>query len=113
MPSKIKTTIRLPKSTQDEMVQTIIANGYGMRGKSRWVEEAISQLLAIKDFHELVDIGDEISELEAVESIYLTLGLKKDLDSALIVVRQFYPSMEGVQSCIIRTSIIQRLLRAS
>ncbi len=112
MSGKIKTTVRLPKSTRQEMVHAIIANGYGMRGKSKWVSEAITHLLAIPDFHELVDIGDEIGELIEVESIYLTPQLKGALDEALILIRQHYPSMEGVQSCIIRTSIIQRLLRS-
>jgi hypothetical protein len=62
-------------------------------------------------YHELVDIGDEIGRLIAVESIYLSYELKEKLDNALIVIRKRYPAMEGVQSCIIRTSIIQRLLR--
>lgn len=111
MANKIKTTVRLPKSTKREMIETIIASGYGMRGKSKWVSEAIAQLLGIKGFHELVDIGDEMEGLVDVESFYLTSELKELLDLALIKVRQFYPTMEGVQSCIIRTSIIQRLIR--
>jgi hypothetical protein len=113
MTIKIKTTVRLPKATRQEMIQTIIANGYGMRGKSKWVSEAIHQLLAINNFHELVDIGDEIADLTEVESIYLEAQLKEELDKALILIRRFFPTMEGVQSCIIRTSIIQRLLRGN
>lgn len=113
MSTKIKTTVRLPKATRQEMIQTIIANGYGMRGKSKWVSEAINQLLAINSFHELVDIGDEIAELTEVESIYLDAELKEEINQALILIRRYFPSMEGVQSCIIRTSIIQRLLRAN
>lgn len=113
MVSKIKTTIRLPKSTQCEMIQAVITSGYGMRGKSLWVSEAINQLLALKNYPELVDIGNEMTGLLAVESIYLTSTLKEKLTSALIEVRKCYPEMEGVQSCIIRTSILQRLLRAT
>lgn len=112
MSLKIKTTVRLPRTTRQEMMQAIIADGYGMRGKSRWVSEAIDQLLSIDNYHELVDIGDEIGELEEVESIYLTAMLKESLDQALLVIRKHYPMMEGVQSCIIRTSILQRLLRS-
>jgi hypothetical protein len=113
MNSKIKTTIRLPLTTRQEMMQGIVAAGYGMHGKSRWVSEAIEQLLAIDCYYELVDIGDGIGSLIAVESFYLTYEVKHQLDRALVVVRSHYPTMEGVQSCIIRTSIIQRLLRSS
>ncbi len=109
---KIKTTIRLPLGTKKEMIGAIVSNGYGLRGKSLWVSEAITQLLAINNYPELVDIGNELAGLVAVESIYLTPDLKALLDNALIEVRKLYPTMEGVQSCIIRTSIIQRLLRA-
>lgn len=113
MITKIKTTIRLPLTTQKEMVQAIINGGYGMRGKSKWVMEAIDQLLSRGNYQELVDIGDEISSLVAVESIYLTPEIKEKLDDALIAIRKIYPTMEGVQSCIIRTSILQRILRGS
>lgn len=111
MTIKFKTTVRLPNSTRQEMLQTIINQGYGMRGKSAWVTEAISQLLAIVNYHELVDIGDELIALSGMESIYLPIDLKRSLDDARLVIRSYYPSMEGVQSCIIRTSIIQRLIR--
>jgi hypothetical protein len=113
MVTKIKTTVRLPQTTRREMMNAVIADGYGMRGKSRWISEAIAQLLSIHNFPELVDIGDELSGLYDVEAIYLTPELKNLLDQALIAVRKNYPSMEGVQSCIIRTSIMQRLLRCS
>lgn len=108
---KIKTTIRLPQKTRQEMLYAIIASGYGMRGKSKWVGEAIAQLLSVTDYHELVDIGEEMGDLDEVESVYLSPELKQSLELALVEIRRHYPSMEGVQSCIIRTSIIQRLLR--
>lgn len=113
MTAKIKTTIRLPHTTRQEMLNALIAEGYGLRGKSRWISEAIKQLLNRQNYPELVDIGDGLAGLVDVEAIYLTPELKKSLDQALIVVRTVYPTMEGVQSCIIRTSIIQRLLRNS
>lgn len=111
MTAKIKTTVRLPQKTRQEMIHSIINSGYGLRGKSRWICEAIHQLLSINNYHELVDIGNELEGLYEVESIYITSELKEALDHALIAVRKSYPAMEGVQSSIIRTSIIQRMLR--
>lgn len=112
MTVKFKTTVRLPNSTRQEMMEVIIKSGYGMRGKSKWLSEAIHQLLSINNYHEFVDIGNEMEGLSDIESFYITEELKAQLDQALVIVRTYYPAMEGVQSCIIRTSIIQRLIRA-
>ncbi len=48
---------------------------------------------------------------EKLESIVLGSTIKPKLDEAIINVRRKYPSIEGVQSRIVRTAIVQRLLR--
>ena len=108
---KLRTTIRLPKAVQLEMQHKIIDDGYGLRGKSRWVAEAIESLLELGNYHELVDIADEMSDLTQTEVIMVQESLKTKLEAALINVRQHYPELEGVQSRIIRSSIMQRLIR--
>lgn len=113
MSNKTKTTVRLPKEVRDEMLQAIVADGYGLRGKSRWVVEAIENLLLLPNYHELVDIGVEIEGLTEVEAFYLPSKIKYALDDALLNIRKHYPTMEGVKSSIVRTGIMQRLLRAT
>lgn len=112
MTNKMKLTFVVPEVLQDEMRQRIIKEGYGMRGKSLWVAEAIERLLALSNFPELVLISDELKHLQKVETIAINKELRARLEAAIVTIRKAYPTVEGVQSRIIRTSILQRLLRA-
>lgn len=110
--TKIKITLVVPHSLQEELRHKIIKDGYGMRGKSKWVSEAINRLLDLNHYAELVSLGDELKGFEKVETISVERDLKKNLDQAIHQIRKQYPLLEGVQSRIIRTSILQRLLRS-
>lgn len=105
------TSIKLQKKLHYKMQQQIISDGYGMRGKSRWVVEAIDMFLQIPDYPLLVDIADDMDQLTDVISIRLTEDYIAKMDNAIINVRLKFPTMEGVKSNVVRASIMQRLLR--
>jgi metal-responsive CopG/Arc/MetJ family transcriptional regulator len=112
MVTKIMTSIKLPKKLHYKLQQRVISDGYGMRGKSIWIIEAIESLLQLPDYPELVDIADDMDEqLTEMVSIRLPESLVNTLEKAIIQVRRHYPAMEGVKSNAIRASIMQRLLR--
>jgi hypothetical protein len=112
MVDKIVTSIKIQKKLHHRLQQRIINDGYGMRGKSTWIIEAIEQFLQLTDYPELVDIADDMDEqLTEMISLRLPESLVKMLENAIIVVRKDYPAMEGVKSNVIRASIMQRLLR--
>lgn len=113
MQQTAKLTVRLPQSLRKEMLKAIIEGDYGMRGKSKWLLEAITAFLNKENFVDFVDIGSEMdgSELTAVEAFYLPVELLYTMDHAVLEVRKKYPMMEGVKSVIIRSSIIQKLFR--
>lgn len=93
------------------MQQRIISDGYGMRGKSKWIVEAIESFLMLTDYPTLADIACDMDQLSEVISIRLPDALMSKLDKAIIEVRRHYPAMEGVKSNLIRASIMQRLIR--
>jgi len=111
MAKKIMTSIKLPESIEKKMLQTVINDGYGMRGKSKWISEAIEGFLIIPNFYELVDIAAGMEHLSKAITLRLSEEQVKKLDNALIDVRRLYPNLEGVRSNIIRASIMQRLIR--
>jgi len=82
-----------------------------MKGKSRWISEAIERLLTTESFPDLVKINDVMRGFEKLESIVIDRELKSKLEGAVIETRMKYPGIEGVQSRIVRTAIVQRLLR--
>jgi hypothetical protein len=109
---KITTTAKIPKRVQQSMLERIIKDEYGLKGKSRWISESIEKFLEMPNFPELVDIAEEMEEMTEVVSISLTELLMKKLDYAVVQVRKEYPAMEGVRSKVIRAGIIQRLLKS-
>jgi metal-responsive CopG/Arc/MetJ family transcriptional regulator len=111
MEKKVMASIKLQKNLHQRLQQRIIADGYGMRGKSKWIIEAINALLLLDDYPTLVDIAEDMDQLSDMVSIRLPEELMRRIEQAIIRVRKQYPMSEGVKSNLIRASIIQRLLR--
>lgn len=111
MPNKVKITFVLPMNLQQEFKETVMKDGYDAKSKSRWVAEAIENLLINNNFSDFIKINDEMKGFEKLESVVISRELKNQLNEAIISIRKRYPTMEGVQSRILRTAIMQRLLR--
>jgi hypothetical protein len=112
MELKSKITFVLQENLQKEFREQVAKDGYDMRGKSRWITEGITTLLEMCNYPELVHLSNEMKGFGKLESIVVTKDLKKLLDEAVIAIRTLYPTIEGVQSSILRTAILQRLLRS-
>jgi hypothetical protein len=112
MPTKSKAAFALPKSLKNEIREYVIKEDYGLRGKSKWISEAVENLLSIKDFHELISYNDEMHGFGEIETVVLEYRLKLEIDNAILQVRKHYPTLEGVKSRILRTAIMQRILRS-
>ncbi len=111
MQRKVMTSIKLQKKLHHRLQQRIIEDGYGMRGKSKWIIESVESLLSLSDYPTLVDIAEDMNQLTDIVSLRLTEDLMLKIEKAVIHVRKQYPTIEGVKSNIIRASIVQRLLR--
>jgi hypothetical protein len=106
-------TAKLPTEIHQKILERIIHDKYGMRGKSKWINEALEIFLGLPDFHEFVEIGEEMEQIEmnGIISIRIPNTLYHKLEDAVIQVRKQHPGMEGVKSKIIRASLLQRLIR--
>lgn len=113
MSNKVKMSFAVPGTLKAELQQRVISDGYGLRGKSKWVSEAVSNLFNYDNHVDLIYLSDEIQGLDDMETVVLTYEMKVSIDHKIIDVRRKYPSLEGVKSRILRTSILQRLLRGT
>lgn len=111
MQNKVVTSIKLQKKLHRRLQQRIIEDGYGMRGKSKWIIESIQALLKMDDYPTLVDIAEDMDDLSDIVSIRLPEELMIKIEQAVLTIRKQYPVIEGVKSNLIRASIVQRLLR--
>lgn len=111
MSVKTKITFVIHQALQKELREKMIKENYGLREKSKWVSEAILLLLSMQNYPELVNFSNDLKKFEKVETIVIDSSLKNRLDSSIIEIRKKFPILEGVQSRIVRTAIMQKLLR--
>lgn len=112
MKKTITGTAKLPKEIHQRVMEQVISDRYGMRGKSKWINEAMNSFFLLPNYPELVDLAEDMEVMTDVISIRIPEDLYKMLENAVIQVRKNYPGMEGVKSKIIRASLIQRLIRS-
>lgn len=110
MSSKVKISFVLPEGLHKDLRERMVLDGYSLKGKSLWVAEAVERLFQLDDFMDLVKVNDVMQGFEKFESILMDKKLKMRLDDSVIQVRKRYPEIDGVQSRIMRTAILQRLL---
>jgi hypothetical protein len=109
---KTKITFAIPEILQKELRLKVTEEGYGFRGKSKWVTEAIDHLLSLDNYPMLVQYSEEMNGFDKMDTIVITLEARERMNNALLQIRKQYPALEGVQSAIVRTAIMQRLLRS-
>ena len=110
--NKKTTTVRIPLTLEKKLLTSVIHSNYGMKGKSRWIEEAVLRLLELSNYPEHVnwDLTSENNISTKTMSLSFSLNTIDELDKAVVEVRQSFPKMEGVKSRIIRAAIMQRIL---
>lgn len=110
MSSKVKISFVLPEGLQKDLKERMVQDGYSLKGKSQWVSEAVEKLLGLDSFVDFVKVNDVMHGFEKFESIVVDKQLKTKLDESVIKIRRKYPEIDGVQSRIMRTAILQRLI---
>lgn len=106
-------SVKLPIKLSDQLDKTLEDSGYGPRKKSKWIGEAIIQLLSFPDrefIFESIENADEMENLDKGICFTYNEEIRLLLDEWVVRVRQKNPLFEGVQSKIIRASIVQRML---
>ena len=110
MSKKVKISFVIPENLQKDLKERIVLDGYNLKEKSQWVVEAIERLLTINNYIDLVKVNDQMQGFQKFESILIDRKLKIQLDESIIAIRKKYLEIDGVQSRIMRTAILQRLL---
>lgn len=107
--------VRLPPELQSQFGAAVLNDNYGFKGKSKWVEEAVIELLnlGLDSYAELVSLDETLTTQLKADKFSLTEHTRNKLDEALIELRKKCPEINLTLSSIIRTAILQRLLRGA
>jgi metal-responsive CopG/Arc/MetJ family transcriptional regulator len=112
----VRIQVRLPDALLKELNQAILSENYGLKGRSKWVEEAICFLISLENFEDLVTLDETISTTLLHCSFTLSKNIRTLLDDALIKIftkakAEYRQNLS--MSSIVRTAILQRLLRGT
>src|SRR5258708_7629381 len=97
---KVRLSYLIPEGVLIDIKERMISQGYDLKGKSKWISEAVNGLLATENFSELVNINDQMKNFQKLDSISVDQDFKIKLDNAILEVRRNFPTIEGVQSKI-------------
>lgn len=107
-PGVRQTTVRMPASLSESFTAAY-TSVYGPRGGARWVEEALSTFLRLRDFALRVGAGEASQTFDANKGIGLTPKCQTLLEDGIRRYRRLDPLVEGVGSQILRAAIKLRL----
>ncbi|MBS3952558.1 hypothetical protein GO003_023490 [Methylicorpusculum oleiharenae] len=104
-----KITVKLPSSLKSSLPVRILNDGYNMRQKSKWVVEAINELLSREGWE-----GALLSELmikpNAQDVFSVPESVVNKINQEAHRVALLNPSLNATQSSIIRAAINRRML---
>jgi len=112
---KKRISVYISKKTSDEIRQGMIKEDYKTNEKSKWVAEAILELLTlqqndIKKYEEIIKAGRVVRAFDKREEFYLSVELDYKIEDSVILLKKLDPTIEGGKSLIVRASIVRRLL---
>ncbi len=103
-----KTTYRLPAALRTAMLGAV-ERSYGKKGKSRWIREAIDELLTEDPALSAVGVSEDLNRNDVADVVDLGAELPERITEGVQLLRRQDPTMEGVRSAIIRAAIRRRL----
>jgi hypothetical protein len=106
---RTRVVFRLPKKLQDDMNAQIGADGYGMMGKSRWINEAIDQLLKKSEWMDRISYEINTPQ-DAKEDVLITCVTNDKLKKYSNIMATKLPISTAAKSAIIRHAIMARII---
>jgi len=107
-PRKRRATVQLPTKLKEQISQSVLSDGYGMRGKSRWINDAVINFLADPGWLDQLE-SDRISRNDTADCYTLDDNTYASIRRAALKVMQEDPLNDNPSGIIIRTAICWRI----
>ncbi len=100
-----QTTYRTNAALLADVAFGMQRDGYGIRGRSRWLCEQIGELIRKDPALETVSAGEALDEFPLYQSIQVDETTDELIERAYHVVRSIDPMADGIQGALIRAAI--------
>lgn len=102
--------VRIPSKMVEKIETNLLASGYNKKQRLYWFEDVLAELFEKDDFHNL--IAEEFIEPGTTKTINLSLTVKTfDIVKKVVQEVEAQEDVKTDRSSVIRTAIIQRLLK--
>jgi metal-responsive CopG/Arc/MetJ family transcriptional regulator len=105
----MRTSVLLTQEMDAGLAKAVAESGYGPRGRSRWISEAVTQLLIDDPIMGSVGLGEDAMRFEQLRTVTFSEAAKVALDAAVRIVRGHDALLEHVRSSVIRAAIRNRI----
>lgn len=78
--SKKPVTYRLPAAVKEAMLGAVVEQHYGLKGKSRWIEEAVLAFLQERSWKDQVLEGEMTMGNDTKDVVYLNADVKRMIE---------------------------------
>ena len=104
--------VRIPSKMIVKIEKDLLASGYNKKQRLFWFEDVLAELFEQKYFHNL--IAEEFIEAGTTKTINLSITIKTfDLIKKVVKEVEEQENINTDRSSVIRTAIIQRLLKTT
>lgn len=101
----------IPEGLSQDLAKHLEKIGVSSRQRSQWIEDAINRFLALEKRQELISQAVEMTNLKVRLYFFMSKGTRDKINEVTLLFKQDHPEIEGVQSKIVRASIMQKMLR--
>ena len=98
------------KEFKKDIIKDVIDKGYGVRGSSQWMREAISDFLQDENFF-LYVVEDKFKNFDEQINFSIDQKLLDVVENARLKVRSHDPLCEAINSKIYRIAALYRIIR--
>ncbi|MDC8832991.1 hypothetical protein [Alteromonas gilva] len=110
--TKVRSTVRVPSGMLRKISDDMQKRGYNKKQQSKWIEDALSELLELPQYTDL--IAEEFISAGTTTSINVTLTSEIDMQIQKTISEVMQnEQVEKDKSAVIRVAIIQKLLSSS
>lgn len=104
-----RVSIRLSQRLKNRLPTCVTEDGYGLRGKSQWVAEAVTSLL-LREGWEGALLAERVAPTDSQETFQFPADLVQRIQEEVRRVDRLYPGLYASQSTIVRAAINRRML---
>ena len=101
--------VRIPESLSIELMRATVESSLSLKGKSKWLCDAIGSLLDDPMHQDIIELDNALSASLKAEMFTVPIEIKDRLKKVLVSLKKQFPEKNLTVSSIVRAAIIRQM----